>query len=58
VIWGGQDQFIPSSHLTRVARVVPGAYCRVLPRVGHSPNWEAPGAVLDAFSRLQSLPVT
>lgn len=56
VIWGGRDRLIPLAHAVRLKRVRPDALFRALPRTGHSPNWEAPGAVLDALGQLLERP--
>jgi pimeloyl-ACP methyl ester carboxylesterase len=50
VVWGERDRFFPSSHGQRCARLVSGADFVLVPRSGHSPNWEAPAAVLRALT--------
>jgi pimeloyl-ACP methyl ester carboxylesterase len=52
ILWGEHDRLLPKTHAERATALVPGAVCRIIPRAGHSPNWEAPAAVaecLDAF---------
>jgi pimeloyl-ACP methyl ester carboxylesterase len=49
VIWGELDRFLPVAHGLRAARHIPGARAEVLTGVGHSPNWEAPDALLDVL---------
>jgi pimeloyl-ACP methyl ester carboxylesterase len=48
--WGGRDRFLPIHHGHRAATLVPDATLRIIPPAGHSPNWEAPAAVLDCLS--------
>jgi pimeloyl-ACP methyl ester carboxylesterase len=48
--WGALDRFVPVQHARRAAALVPGAQLRIIPDVGHSPNWEAPGAVAEIIS--------
>jgi pimeloyl-ACP methyl ester carboxylesterase len=48
MLWGGSDRFLPCAHASRIGRLLPDARVRVLAGIGHSPNWEAPAAVLDA----------
>ncbi len=50
LIWGERDRFLPVAHGERAAALVPGALCRIIPGAGHSPNWEAPDAVLECLS--------
>lgn len=46
IIWGEEDRFLPAP-AARVERVLAtGARLRIIPGVGHSPNWEAPDEVL------------
>jgi pimeloyl-ACP methyl ester carboxylesterase len=52
IVWGGRDRLIPASHGRAAAEVLRGSFFELLPRIGHSPNWEAPDAVLAAFERL------
>lgn len=47
IVWGKEDRFLPAP-AARVERVLAtGARLRIIPGVGHSPNWEAPDEVLD-----------
>lgn len=55
VVWGQRDRLIPVAHAHRAAGILPNARLTVIPRAGHSPNWEAPDAVLDAIHRLADL---
>jgi pimeloyl-ACP methyl ester carboxylesterase len=48
IVWGARDRLLPLSHARRAAERLPDAELRVLPDIGHSPNWEQPGAVVDA----------
>jgi pimeloyl-ACP methyl ester carboxylesterase len=50
IIWGERDRFLPVVHAQHAAALVPRALCRIIPRAGHSPNWEAPEAVLGCLS--------
>jgi pimeloyl-ACP methyl ester carboxylesterase len=47
LVWGELDRFLPRSHAERAARLAPRAELRLIPGAGHSPNWEAPDAVLE-----------
>ncbi|HEX7118587.1 MAG TPA: alpha/beta fold hydrolase [Longimicrobiales bacterium] len=49
VIWGRRDAFFPPVHAERAAARLPGAHLKWIEGAGHSPNWEAPGAVADAL---------
>ena len=49
LIWGGRDRFLPLEHGRRAAALVPCALLRIIPDAGHSPNWEAPEAVLECL---------
>lgn len=49
LLWGERDRFFPVAHSRRAARSMPNVELRVLPEVGHSPNWEAPDAVVAAL---------
>lgn len=46
VLWGGRDRFFPLAHGRRAAALLPRALLAVLPRAGHSPNWEDPEGFL------------
>jgi pimeloyl-ACP methyl ester carboxylesterase len=46
VLWGGRDRFFPLAHGERAAARLPNAVLAVLPRAGHSPNWEDPDGFL------------
>ncbi|MEX2283493.1 MAG: alpha/beta fold hydrolase, partial [Gemmatimonadota bacterium] len=50
LVWGEHDRFLPVAHGRRAAALVPRAQLRIIPRVGHSPNWEAPEAVFECLS--------
>jgi pimeloyl-ACP methyl ester carboxylesterase len=50
LLWGARDRFLPVAHARRVADLVPSAQLCIIPRAGHSPNWEAPEAVLECLS--------
>jgi pimeloyl-ACP methyl ester carboxylesterase len=52
IVWGGRDRLLPASHGRAAAEALHGGFFELLPRIGHSPNWEAPDAVLAAFERL------
>ena len=42
VIWGGRDQYFPSSHASRVLEILPNSRLELLPRCGHAPHKESP----------------
>jgi pimeloyl-ACP methyl ester carboxylesterase len=46
VLWGEQDRFLPAPVARRAAALAAGVQLRIIPGAGHSPNWEAPDAVL------------
>ena len=46
IIWGGEDRFLPASPRRCAAALAAGAELRIIPGVGHSPNWEAPDELL------------
>jgi pimeloyl-ACP methyl ester carboxylesterase len=46
LVWGALDPFLPPTHGRGAAAAIPHAVLRLLPRTGHSPNWESPRAVL------------
>lgn len=48
VTWGEDDRFLPVRHGRRAAARLPHGRLEVIPLAGHSPNWEAPDAVLGA----------
>ena len=50
IIWGERDRFLPVAQAQHAAALVPRALCRIIPGAGHSPNWEAPDAVLECLS--------
>jgi pimeloyl-ACP methyl ester carboxylesterase len=52
IVWGEADRMLPVAHAVRTALRMPDATVRILPDVGHSPNWEDPVAVLDAIDHL------
>lgn len=47
VIWGENDRFLPAPQARRAAALAAGVQLRIIPDVGHSPNWEAPDRVLE-----------
>lgn len=49
VCWGDRDRFFPERHGRRAARLIPGARFLSITPAGHSPNWEAPAAFLEAL---------
>lgn len=57
VVWGRRDAFFPPSHAERAAARIPRAMLHWIEHAGHSPNWEAPGAVADAIVDFLSAPV-
>lgn len=48
VVWGANDRFLPVTHALSVVSRLPDARSCVIPRAGHSPNWETPDAVSSA----------
>jgi pimeloyl-ACP methyl ester carboxylesterase len=54
IVWGERDRFVPLRHGERAAALVPNALLRIIPGAGHSPNWEAPEAVLACLSAFLS----
>lgn len=57
VVWGARDRFLPVRHARRAGRLCPRASTLILERVGHSPNWEAPAAVVTAIHELARRPL-
>ncbi len=49
IVHGEDDRLVPLDVARRVAAKIPGAQLRVLPRTGHSPHHEEPGAVRAAI---------
>jgi pyruvate dehydrogenase E2 component (dihydrolipoamide acetyltransferase) len=49
VMWGERDRLLPVAHARRAAGHMPAATLRLVPRAGHSPNWEAPSIVASAI---------
>ena len=49
ILWGEKDRFVPAEHGRAAAALVPHCEFRIIPRAGHSPNWEAPDGVLAAM---------
>ena len=47
IIWGEKDRFLPAPRGRCAAVLAVGAQLRIIPGVGHSPNWEAPDKVLE-----------
>lgn len=54
IVWGGRDRLLPVADAYAAAGCLPDAALRVLPDVGHSPNWERPEAVTEALIELSS----
>jgi pimeloyl-ACP methyl ester carboxylesterase len=52
LVWGDLDRLLPAAHAVRAARHCRDARTVILPGVGHSPNWEAPSAVVAAIHDL------
>jgi pimeloyl-ACP methyl ester carboxylesterase len=52
IVWGERDRLLPVRHAHDAARAFPDATVRIMPGIGHSPNWEAPDALADAIHRL------
>lgn len=48
VIWGEEDDASPAWHAEVIVRRAPRARLVTLPAAGHMPNFETPGAVVDA----------
>lgn len=49
IIWGAEDRFLPAAHGMRAAALIPrSAFVRIR-GAGHSPNWEAPEALMSAL---------
>ena len=46
IVWGEKDRFLPARSKRTQAALAAGAQLRIIPNVGHSPNWEAPEALL------------
>lgn len=49
VLWGGQDQVVPSKHGERLVRELPKARLHVIQEAGHIPNQECPRIVDEAI---------
>ena len=49
VMWGERDRLLPVAHAMHAAEHMPNATLRLVPRAGHSPNWEAPSIVASAI---------
>jgi pimeloyl-ACP methyl ester carboxylesterase len=47
ILWGERDALLPAAHGQRAATLIPRARFHLIPRVGHSLNWEAPATLLD-----------
>ena len=52
VIWGELDRLCPVSGAEQLAERLPAAEIAVLPGVGHTPQVEAPDAVVEAIAAL------
>jgi len=46
ILWGEKDSFLPLPRAGIAGALAAGAQLRMIPGVGHSPNWEAPDEVL------------
>ena len=51
IIWGEQDRVIPASHGVSAIEKLPDALLKLVPRVGHVPQVEAPEVVATAIDR-------
>jgi pimeloyl-ACP methyl ester carboxylesterase len=51
-VWGERDPFLPVAHAHAAARHCRDGSVVLVPGVGHSPNWERPGAVVAAIDQL------
>ena len=47
LLWGEHDRFVPARHGRHAAALVPHSEFRIIPRAGHSPNWELPDEVIE-----------
>ncbi|HEX6306904.1 MAG TPA: alpha/beta fold hydrolase [Longimicrobiales bacterium] len=56
IVWGERDRLIPVSHARAAAAHLADVSLHVVPRAGHSPNWERPAAVVDAIVQLARRP--
>lgn len=54
LVWGARDRLLPVSHAHRAAERLHDASLRILPHIGHSPNWEQPDVVVEAIVSLAS----
>ena len=54
IVWGARDRLLPVAHARRAAECIPDASLRILPDIGHSPNWEQPDVVVEAVVALAS----
>jgi pimeloyl-ACP methyl ester carboxylesterase len=50
VVWGEGDRFLPVHDVKRAVALAGCAEVRIIPRAGHSPNWENPEALLDVIN--------
>jgi pimeloyl-ACP methyl ester carboxylesterase len=50
VAWGARDTFLPINDVKHVAALAGCAELRMIPRAGHSPNWENPDALLQVIT--------
>jgi pimeloyl-ACP methyl ester carboxylesterase len=57
VVWGERDRFLPVADARAAARHFRDARLVIVPRAGHSPNWESPAAVLAAVRELAARPL-
>jgi pimeloyl-ACP methyl ester carboxylesterase len=49
VVWGAEDHTVPVTDAHRYADTIPGAKLILIPRSGHVPSLEQPGAFVDAL---------
>ena len=52
VIWGTRDLLALPSSISRMEEMLPDARITVLKRVGHLPQIETPGVVVDAIAEM------
>ena len=50
VVWGERDRFLPVADAQRATALAGCAEVRMIPRAGHSPNWENPEALLTVIT--------
>ena len=61
IIWGRDDQFAYTARGMRLADLLPTAEVHLIPKVGHTPMWDAPeaflGILMDFIRRTTDTPV-